>query len=254
MSTEPTDKHVFEFRELFDDDYLHFYSERLTEETSDREAEIIWKSLELEEGNRILDLACGHGRIANRLAAKGAVVTALDATSRFLDIARSDAKALGVEVAYVEGDMRAIRWEQAFDAVVSWFTSFGYFDDDENREILQEVHRALVPGGSFLLETLHRDAIVGNFQRGEVTLPQRIGDDYMIDANTFDCTTGRLLSERTVIRDGKVRRFRYFVRLFSFTEIRDWLLTVGFKEIDGFAGDGSELTVGSTRLLVRARR
>ena len=49
----------------------------------------------------VLDLACGHGRIANRLAQRGAQVTGLDATPLFLEQARRDAAERGVEVDYV---------------------------------------------------------------------------------------------------------------------------------------------------------
>jgi 2-polyprenyl-3-methyl-5-hydroxy-6-metoxy-1,4-benzoquinol methylase len=51
----------------------------------------------------VLDLACGHGRIANRLTQRGARVTGLDATPLFLEQARRDAAARGVEVDYVSG-------------------------------------------------------------------------------------------------------------------------------------------------------
>ena len=100
----------------------------------------------------VLDLACGHGRIANRLAERGARVTGLDRTPLFLEVARRDAAARGVEVDYVEGDMRELAWEGGFDRVVSWFTSFGYFDDQANRGVLGGVHGALRPGGSLLIE------------------------------------------------------------------------------------------------------
>ena len=50
----------------FDDDYLYFYEELLTPERTAAEVELIWKLLELEPGLELLDLACGHGRIANR--------------------------------------------------------------------------------------------------------------------------------------------------------------------------------------------
>ena len=66
--------------EIFDEDYLHFYAQRLTDEASDAEAALVWELLRLTEGCHVLDLACGHGRIANRLAGRGAVVTGMDAT------------------------------------------------------------------------------------------------------------------------------------------------------------------------------
>src|SRR5260221_429431 len=54
--------------------------------------------------------------------------------------------------AYVRGDMRALPLRCArFGAIVSFFTSFGYFEDaSEDVRVLAEVRRALVPGGAFL--------------------------------------------------------------------------------------------------------
>ena len=99
-----------EFDDLFGEDYLYFWEASLTEERSDREADLVWKLLELEPGMEVLDLACGHGRLANRLAGRGVRVTGLDLSAFFLERARADAAARGVEVEYVEGDMRAIPW------------------------------------------------------------------------------------------------------------------------------------------------
>ena len=75
------------------------------------------------------------------------------ATTPSLDRARSDAAAREVDVDYVEGDMRALpRPDERFDRVVNWFTSFGYFDDDENRQVFHEAHRVLRPSGRLLIE------------------------------------------------------------------------------------------------------
>jgi Methyltransferase domain len=57
----------------------------------------------LGDGTEVLDLACGHGRIANRLAGMGAQLTGLDATPIVLDLARADADRRGVSVDYVQG-------------------------------------------------------------------------------------------------------------------------------------------------------
>ena len=54
---------------LFDQDYLHFYAGALGDERSDADSELLCRLLELQPGMEILDLACGHGRIANRPAA-----------------------------------------------------------------------------------------------------------------------------------------------------------------------------------------
>jgi 2-polyprenyl-3-methyl-5-hydroxy-6-metoxy-1,4-benzoquinol methylase len=97
---------VFEFSEVFNEDYLYFDGTQL-EAVSDAEAETIWRLLDLEPGMEVLDLAWRHGRIANRLRQRGARVTGLDATPLFLEHARGDAAERGVEVDYVSGDMRS---------------------------------------------------------------------------------------------------------------------------------------------------
>jgi cyclopropane fatty-acyl-phospholipid synthase-like methyltransferase len=53
---------VFEFSEVFDEDYLYFYAPHL-EAVSDAHAETVWRLLDLEPGMEVLDLACGHGRM-----------------------------------------------------------------------------------------------------------------------------------------------------------------------------------------------
>ncbi len=90
----------FDVAELFDEDYLYFYRER-EDALTEQEVEVIWRILDLAPGVEILDAPCGHGRIANRLAARGARVTGLDASTLFLDLARRDAAELGVEVPQV---------------------------------------------------------------------------------------------------------------------------------------------------------
>jgi cyclopropane fatty-acyl-phospholipid synthase-like methyltransferase len=61
----------FDFDEVFDADYLFFY-EPLLADVNESDVDAIWRLLKLEPDMEVLDLACGHGRIANRLAERGA--------------------------------------------------------------------------------------------------------------------------------------------------------------------------------------
>src|SRR2546421_7920642 len=198
--------------DLFNRDYLHFYEPRLTQQ-SDEQAALIWDLLGLREGSKVLDLACGHGRIANRLAERGAQVTGLDATVLFLDLAREDARRRGMSVEYVQGDMRHLSWTGEFDAVVSWFTAYGYFDDEQNRDVLARIRDAVREGGRFLVELNHKDGLLPQWSPSVV---ERRGDDLQIDENVYDPSTGRANARRTIVRDGEVREVSFFMRLFSF--------------------------------------
>lgn len=243
----------FEFprEDAFDEDYLYFYEELLTPERTGAEVELVWKLLELEPGVELLDLACGHGRIANPLAERGVRVTGLDATPLFLELARNDAADRGVEVEYIEGDMRSIPWVERFDRVLCWFTSFGYFSDDENRQVLAGAYSALRPDGSFLVEMNHRDNLLGRY--AEETVSER-GGDRMVDRHRFDVQTGRSYDRRTVVRGGKSRTFDFSVRMFSAAELQDWLRAAGFRDTRAFGEDGELLTLEHRRMAVVGRR
>jgi len=245
------DQPVFDVAGLFDEDYLYFYEPLLSAERSDAETELIWELLDLRPGMRVLDLACGHGRIANRLAARGCRVTGLDATPLFLQRARRDATERGLAVDYVDGDMRQLPWTQYFDRVVNWFTAFGYFDDPGNRQVLGEIAQVLKPGGRVVLDLMHRDWLVRAFQ------PERVAaerdDDLMIDRSRLDPLTSTVRTERIVLRGGRLRRFQFFVRLFTFTELQDWLFAAGFSSVDGCGDNGRPLSPDSRRLIVTAQ-
>lgn len=243
---------AFDVEGLFDEDYLYFYEPVLSEDRSDAEVELIWRLLDLQPGMRVLDLACGHGRIANRLAERGCRVTGLDATPLFLERARRDAARRNVTVDYVAGDMRSLPWKNHFDRVVNWFTAYGYFDDAENRQVLGEIAEALVPGGIAGFDLMHRDWLVREFQPDRVAA-ERDGD-LMIDRTRLDPLTGRAYTERLVLRGGRTRRVRFFVRLFTFTELRDWLTAAGFTVVDGYGDGGAPLMPASRRLIVTGER
>lgn len=105
-------------------------------------------------GLRILDVGCGDGVLATRLAQGGARVTGLDASADMLAAARRRTKAAGVELDLVKGDAGGLPFPTGqFDAVVSGATLC--FVDDPRRAI-REMVRVLKPGGRLILGELGR--------------------------------------------------------------------------------------------------
>lgn len=79
-------------------------------------------------------------------------------------------------------------------------------------------------------------------------------DDLVVDRHRLDPLTGRNLVDRTMIRDGRVRRATFFTRLFMFPELRDWMRQAGFASVAGHGEDGGPLTAESRRMIVIAER
>jgi ubiquinone/menaquinone biosynthesis C-methylase UbiE len=258
---------LFDAAPMYDEDYLYFFAAPggLSEFArhgpnvpgadvpGEAAAELAWRLLDLQPGMRVLDLACGHGDLANRLAARGCLVTGLDSSSVFLDRARADAAAAGVTVEYVAGDMRQIPWTGRFDRIANWSTAFGYFDDTANRAVLDGIVRALRPGGRLAMDLDNLTSFLASYCPSRVVAARENGD-MLVDRYHLDPLTGRFEAERTVMRGGRTRRVNFVKRLLGFPELRGWLLATGFTTVAGYGEDGRPLTADHKRMVIVADR
>jgi SAM-dependent methyltransferase len=243
----------FDLKSVFDvDDYLYFYGESLTDQRTDAEVGALVSLLELDHPMQILDLACGFGRHANRLAALGHFLTGIDLTPGFLDIARRDAQERKVDVNYQPGDMRLIAFENEFDRVMLLFTAFGYFSDEVNLQVLVNARKALKPGGLLIFDTPNRDAFLKEMRPFIVVEKE---GNLMIDRISFDSLQGRIYNKRIVFRDGLRKDKPYFTRLYNPNELRLLLSQAGLELHHLYGGwDAKEYSSDSHRMVVIARK
>src|ERR1017187_8998265 len=256
---------LFDAAAMYDEDYLYFFAAPGDSiefashgpavpgagSSGAAAAELAWRLLDLQPGMNVLDLACGHGALANRLAARGCRVTGLDTSAVFLDRARADAAAAGTSVEYVAGDMRQIPWTGRFDRVISWSTAFGYFDDTANRAVLDGIAGALRPGGRLAMDLDNLTSFLAAYCPSRVVAARGDGD-MLVDRYHLDAVTGRFEAERTVIRGGRTRRVNFVKRMFGFPELRDWLLAAGFTTVAGYGEDARPLTADHKRMVIVA--
>jgi SAM-dependent methyltransferase len=243
----------FDYDAVFDvDDYMYFYLEFLTEERSQSEVDALVELLALDQPQRILDLACGFGRHANLLAARGHQVVGVDLYTGFLEIARKNALEGGVQVDYRQADMRHLDLEGEFDLVLMVFTVFGYFTDEVNLHVLENAARALKPGGRLVFDSHNRDVVMKDFRPHHVTEKE---GNLMIDRNHFDSLSGCLYNRRIVIHDGVRRDKPFFVRLYNPSEIRELLNKAGLVLETLLGGyDGQPVSAESRRMVVVAKK
>lgn len=242
------------YQTFFGEDYLRIYT-FLTPERTEREVEGIVKLLGLTGGEAILDLCCGHGRHSVALAKRGFQMTGQDLSAMFLQHAQAAAEAQGVAVRWIQSDMRQVPFEGEFDAVLNIFTAFGYFEkEEEDRQVLQQVYKALKPGGLFLLEMLHREFLMRNFAPGQI---DRHADGIIVlEEREFDLLTSRAnVLVTMLLPDGQRREYRHSARVYTLTELAR-LLTLAGLHIQAYYGglDVSALSMDSRRLVVVARK
>lgn len=238
----------------FDEIYYELYREfDLKPEKLEAEINFIEKSLELKPEDRILDLACGYGRHAIGLAKKGYNVCGLDFSNYLLSIARNRAKEEKVRVTFLKGDMRHLEFHEEFDKVYNYFTSFGYFSDEDNFEVMKGVSRALKRGGLFLLETLNILRIFKNFQYRNFILG---GDLVCLETTNFDPLTQRISTKRDIYKGSeKIAERNHSIRLYTPAELEFLFKMSGMRVRNFYGSAGFEpYSENSARLIVVAEK
>jgi len=222
-------------------------------EATPGEVEAMESLLGLSPGGRVLDLCCGVGRHSLELARRGFRVTGVDRTASYLQEARSRAAEEGLEVEFVQEDMRAFVRPGAFDAVINCFTSFGYFESDEDElRVLADAHLSLRPSGVLLMEMMGKEILARVFsERG-----WREEDGMLILEDRKLAPDWSTIHNRwIIIREGERREVRLTVRQYSAAELCSLLREAGFYKVDVY-GDlrGAPYDMQAKRLVVVAHK
>ncbi len=242
------------WEDVFDDDFIRTM-DRAESKAIHREVNFIEQCLGLEKGASILDLACGTGRHAVELSSRGYAVVGYDLSLNMLALAADEAQSSGQKLNFLQGDMREMTFDQVFDGVYSWSTSFGYFDDEKNFDVLVRMQRALRTGGILVLDIINRDYIAPR----QPSMVWFEGDGCVcMDEMQVDFFSSRLKVKRTAMfDDGRSREVDYSMRLYNLHEIGKMMHDADFKvlEVTGHpAHPGVFFGSESPRLIIVAER
>lgn len=202
------------------------------------------RALDLAPGARVLDVPCGTGRIATRLAGRGLAVVGIDAIETFAGVAR------GAGLPVIRGDMRTtVVRPGVFDAAICLWGSFGYFDDTGNLAQASTVADALAPGGRFLIDTNVADSVLERFQS---TASWNVGGVRVDEVRIYQEGARRIETTWTFARgDERVVRTTS-VRLYSVAELTDLLSTAGFASFQALDDALEPFAPGADRLWLLA--
>jgi SAM-dependent methyltransferase len=214
--------------------------------------------LGIRRGSRVFDQCCGIGSVALALAAWGADVVGVDQARGYVERAAREARERGHRAEFVAADACRFVPSRAVDAAFNWWTSFGYFDDDDdNRAMLARAFDSLAPGGRFALDTMNAPGLLRAFQRDVVVRRQTPrGEVVLLRESAMDLEGGRISKRWTYFLEGVEKvRHESSVRLYMPDAVVAMLRSVGFADVELHGGiAGERLTIDSARLIALARR
>lgn len=213
------------FEEWFNtEEYLNVYRHR-NDADAERLVNLILANTILDHNADVIDLACGNGRHSIHFAECGFNVTAVDLSEILLDAAQKNAESLGLSIKFVNSDIRSFQSESKFDLAVNLFTSFGYFEtDDENFSLFKNIFNSLKNNGYFVLDYFNANYLSNNLvtHSEEIVSEKKIIQERRIIGH-------RVIKDITISEDGLRKSFRESVRIYSGTELLAAIKNSGFK-------------------------
>ena len=201
------------------------------ERTKD-EVEFLQRALNVVPPSRILDVPCGNGRLALPLAERGFRVTGVDITTALVNEAQLGAQSADLDIELLEMDMREILWDETFDGAFCFWGSFGYFDDDGNRNFVEAVHRALRSGARFVLDIPNiAETILPRFRQRDWS---KIDKTVVLEDKTYRHADSRFDIEWTLIANGVSETKTTSMRVYGFRELVTLFSEIGFELSDAF--------------------
>jgi len=197
----------------------------------------------------MLDLACGKGRHSIALNRMGYNVTGVDLSQRKIKAAKQhENSSLSFEV----HDMRMPLEPNKYDYVFNLFTSFGYFDnEEENKVVLTNVFNSLKSKGIFILDYV-------NGERASKYLLKH--EEYSlegVDFSIYRYAKNNVIVKEIKIKDGVVEcSFTEKVNIFSETKLKEYITGCGFEVLETF-GDyqlNKFIAKDSDRLIIISRK
>lgn len=216
------------------DFYLEVYSHR-DELDAEKLLKLILNNVILPQNASILDAACGNGRHSNNFSQLGYNVTGFDLSKSLLKVSHKNKLKNNSKLNYVCSDIRSIPLKSSFNLILNLFTSFGYFEsDEENFSFIEFASTHLYKNGYFVFDYLNPNYVINNLVKSS--------QKYINNIEIFESRKieNNRVEKEIVISDSKnMHRFLESVRLYSLNEILTVFTKYGFNVLKTF-GDYSE--------------
>lgn len=129
--------------------YLKEHKKYFSRRQLEKDVDFLIDALKLKKTDRILDLACGHGRHTIELKKRGFNIEGLDFSNHLLKIAEEQAKQENLKINFYKQDIHKINLQKKYDKIFLFFSEFGLFDAEK---VLKNVTKTLKSNGLFLLD------------------------------------------------------------------------------------------------------
>ena len=188
-----------------------------------------------EKYNIILDIPCGYGRHHKYLRELGYDVYGVDLSQDLINKAKTLHEKYNDK--YFVGDMRNFKLNNIeADVIINWFSSFGFFDDDDNLKTLKNFNNNLRKNGLLIIEMPNARRSKERLRSTSLIDYNDYGDYVEITEHTLVDDKYHLFNEKFYKKSGNdlifEKEIKIKLRLYEIDELVNMLKEAGFKVIE----------------------
>ncbi len=220
------------------------------EEEIDFEVNLI-KKLTNKNNGTVCDFCCGVGDILSGFSKHNFETYGVDFSNDYVIKAKTKFNQYNV----IQGDALNIDFRTKFDLCINWFSSFGYFDDEKNQQLLNNIAKHTKENGKFILEIYNSYDIIKNFKNKIEYIKVYNNENIFVKrVSHFDLNT-RILHQNWIFTY-KNEEFSYKTqnKIYFIDEIINKMKKAGFKNIKVYERNKNDLskvnaTLNSVRII-----
>ncbi|PWJ59463.1 ubiquinone/menaquinone biosynthesis C-methylase UbiE [Dyadobacter jejuensis] len=219
------------------------------------EADFLWDVLELEAGNRVLDVLSGYGRHALPLAKDGCELTCIDISKEYCDELEKARLTKNLPIEVICGDVLDCTLPvDTFDAAYCFGNSFSFFPRQDLKKMIGLVSRSLKSGGCFSIHTQNlAESVFTDFQTRN-WMPVGNGITYLTE-NEYNAQEGCIEAEQTFLSGDEKVTHRVRQYIFTLAELCALFEDSGFKILGAYSSiEADQYLLGDEALYLVARK
>jgi SAM-dependent methyltransferase len=202
----------------------------------------------------VFDLTCGTGSQVFFLSKLGYSCIGSDISLKLLDISKEKAKKDNLKIEFIGGDMRSINISRKFDACITMFNAVGHISKTDFQQTMKNIFNHLKDNGIYIFDIFNLNALSNEeIKKFAYQQNRKLENSQLLHSqvSTLDEEKRLLISYDSYIlqeeaKEPKIFQNEFMLRIYDANELKEMLLSVGFKVINFFDINGKEFIRNKT--------
>jgi len=244
------------YEDFFQGINCELWENAIPPEVTKQEVDFLVSELNVQKGQKILDIPCGAGRHAIELSKKGFYVTGIDISKTFIEGLTEKIMSEKLNIKAVQADILTIQLKEKFSGALCLGNSFGYFNIDRIKLFVEKVSSSLEAGSKFIINSgMIAESILPNFSNYRKNNSYTVGNITMDVTNIYNVEDSYMISNLLYTKEGKTEEHSFKHYVFTLGQVKRLLKSYGLRTIATYSSTSkADYNIGDQQVYIVAEK